>query len=149
LLCVVISSLKFEMSCDTCVRCSPCSFAASGMDASCASVSRASLNACFAAAASTWVAWGCADVCAAGGCAGFCAVAGSVLCVAGVVDWVPLVDAGGCAVDVGGCELVVVVWDVGVCAGGWANAAAGTPSRAAAAIAVVQRDVEPFISQSS
>jgi hypothetical protein len=60
---------------------------------------------------------------------------------------VPLVDAGGCVVDVGGCELVVVVWDVGVCAGGCANAAAGTPSRAAAAIAVVQRDVEPFISQ--
>jgi len=53
LLCVVISSLKFEMSCDTSVRCSPWSFAASGMDASCASVSRASLNACLAAAAST------------------------------------------------------------------------------------------------
>lgn len=86
LLCVVISSLKFEMSCDTCVRWSPCSFAASGMDASCASVSRASLNACFAAAASTCVACGWADVCAAGGCAGFCGVAGSVLCVAGVVD---------------------------------------------------------------
>jgi len=72
-----------------------------------------------------------------------------VLCVAGVVDCVPLVDAGGCVVDVGGCELVVGVWDVGGCAGGCANVAAGTPSRAAAASAVVHRDVEPFISQSS
>jgi hypothetical protein len=37
----VISALKFEISCDTCVRASPCSFAASGIDVSWLSVSRA------------------------------------------------------------------------------------------------------------
>jgi hypothetical protein len=31
LVCVVISSLKFEISCETCVRASPCSFEASGI----------------------------------------------------------------------------------------------------------------------
>src|SRR6185436_8992851 len=48
--CVVISSLKFEMICDTCVRASPCSLAASGSDVSWLSDSRAAVRCSFAAA---------------------------------------------------------------------------------------------------
>jgi hypothetical protein len=51
--CVVISSLKFEISCDTCVRASPWSRAAWGIDVIWLSVSRASVRCCLAAAAST------------------------------------------------------------------------------------------------
>jgi hypothetical protein len=77
-------------------------------------------------------------------------VGGCVLCVP-VGCCVPEVAGGVPLVEVGGCELVVgvCVCAGGVCAGGCAKAAAGTPSRAAAASAVVQRDVERFITQSS
>ena len=60
-LCVVMSSLKLAISCEICVRASPCRRAASGSDVNWLSESRASLRACLAAVAST-----CADAC---GCA--------------------------------------------------------------------------------
>jgi len=83
--CVVISWLKFEISCETCVRVSPCSFDASGIAASWLRDSRASLRCCFAASRSAWPAGaadGCADcgsvvcgVALAGGCCSLCGVA--------------------------------------------------------------------------
>ncbi len=65
-LCAVISALKLEISCETCVRVSPWSFDASGIDASWLSDSRASLRCCLAASRSTCPA-GAAEGCAADG----------------------------------------------------------------------------------
>src|SRR5262245_1955866 len=79
---VVISALKFEISCDTCVRASPCSFAASGIVVIWLRVSRARLKCVLAAAGSTWPA-GAAGGVAGGCCSGGCCAGGCCDCVAG------------------------------------------------------------------
>src|SRR5436190_13210300 len=72
------------MSDDTCVRASPCSRAASGIDVSWLSESRASLRCCFAAAASTFTSF--AGVWSGAGFVSTCAgaVAGGVVCAEAV-----------------------------------------------------------------
>src|SRR5262245_35609939 len=148
--CVVISSLKFEISCDTCVRASPCSFAASGIDVSCASDSRAAVRCAFAAVTSGCPAGGavgCGSIVGGGvvggGVVGGCVVGGCVVggCVVGgcVVGGCVV---GGCVAG-GCCGAAWVCCDGEVdCVGVCADAAMGRAISAAAATVVVHRAVE-------
>ena len=123
-----MSSLKLEISCETCVRVSPWSFDASGIDASWLSDSRAWLRCCLAASRST---------CPAGAAEG-CAADGSVVWGAAVAGGCSLCGVGLgvlCGVALGaipGCELVALVAGAGAALAASGLAVAGALVAAAA-----------------
>ena len=86
---VVISSLKFEISCETCVRASPVSCAAAGSWVSWLRLSRAAVRCRLTASVST-------DAADGGCCSGGCCAAGAAGSVGvGVVAGLGLLAAGG------------------------------------------------------